>query len=307
MIAMNGRAWRGVAFLAAAVAVMSFSAGRANAASVWFISGDTTLQADYGGQIVIVGQGATLNCAGHTISGDGTGVGINVAADGVTVTQCQVHGFDTAILTGQHSTQVLGNVVSHDGEGIRVAGATGATVSGNSADNNDRWGIILSQGATGNTINGNAANNNGSLGIALNSVSSNVFSDNAANRNGANGFDLLAASGNQLENNTAASNGNAGFGLQISDQNTLTGNVANNNGVPGNGFGLEFNDSSSNTVTGNAAFHNGGVGIFVFLGSQLNLFTQNRGCQNFFVDALDISTGAGNTWFDNVFCTTEGV
>jgi parallel beta-helix repeat protein len=294
-----------VALLAAGLIVMSLGAGRANAASVWFISSDTTLQSDYSGQIVIVGQGATLNCAGHTVSGDGRGVGINVAADSVTVTQCQVQGFDAGILTTRYGTQALGNVLTHNGEGIRIAGATGDTLSGNTANLNNRWGIIVAEGASGNTVSGNTANNNGIIGIALNATSYDAFSNNTANHNGSDGINLLASSNNQLANNTANSNGNAGFDLQTSSsQNTLAGNVANNNGAPGNGFGFEFGDASSNTVTGNAAFHNSGVGFFAFFGSQFNLITQNKGCQNFYVDAADISTGAGNTWSNNAFCTT---
>lgn len=300
---------RGVVLVAlvGAVIVMSFGAGHASAASVWLISGDTTLSANYSGQIIIVGPGATLNCAGHTISGDGTGVGINVQADGVTVTKCHVQGFDTAILTGSYGTRVLGNAVTHNGQGIVLADATGGTVSGNSANNNNLWGIIVAQDGSGNAIGGNAANNNGLIGIALDAASGNLISGNSGSHNGDTGFSLTSSSNNQIQNNTGMNNGTEGFEVNNSSQNTLTGNTANNNGSPGNGSGFNFNNSSSNTVTGNAAFHNGGVGFFAFFASQFNVFTQNRGCQNFFVDALDISTGAGNTWTNNAFCTTEGI
>ena len=91
------------------------------------------------------------------------------------------------------------------------------------------------------------------------------------------------------------------------DDNAVTGNTATNNGTQGNGTGFNFNDSSRNTVSNNRAFHNGGVGFFTFFGSEFNVFTGNRACQNFYVDALDTSTGAGNTWSDNHFCTSQGI
>jgi len=98
-------------------------------------------------------------------------------------------------------------------------------------------------------------------------------------------------------------NDGTGFEINNSSQNTLTGNTANNNGFTG----FNFNNSSSNTVTGNAAFHNGAVGFCVVFDSQYNVSTQNSACQNFFVDAADISTAAGHTWTNNTFCTTEGI
>ena len=138
------------------------------------------MTADYSGSIAIVRQGVTLNCAGHTISGDGTGAGVGAFADGVTVTNCNIHGFYTGILTSQHGTRILGNVLTQNVEGIRVAAATGATASGNSANNNAERGIIVCLGASGNTVSGNAANNNGGVGIVLDTVSANYVNNNAA-------------------------------------------------------------------------------------------------------------------------------
>jgi parallel beta-helix repeat protein len=106
-----------------------------------------------------------------------------------------------------------------------------------------------------------------------------------------------------LRGNTAMNNGNLGF-IEASD-NSVIGNVSSDNGSPGNGTGFNFNDSSRNTVSRNVAFHNGGVGFYAFFGSELNTFSADRGCQNFYVDALDQSTGAGNVWTGNSFCTSD--
>ncbi|MDQ2968438.1 MAG: right-handed parallel beta-helix repeat-containing protein, partial [Actinomycetota bacterium] len=219
--------------IGAAVAMMSLGTSQANASSAtWVITGNTTLTADYNGQILVVGQGVTLNCAGHTVRGDGTGVGINVVSDGVSVSNCQVLGFDTGILTSARATQIRGNDVNHNGQGVRLAGASGGTVSGNSANSNRFWGIILAQGASGNTIHGNSANNNGLIGVALNASNGNLVAGNSANQNGGTGFDSLQSSGNQLLNNVAMNNGNIGFAFSLASGNTVSGNIANNNGTP---------------------------------------------------------------------------
>jgi parallel beta-helix repeat protein len=256
---------------------------------------------------VIVGDNVTLNCAGHLVSGDGSGVGINVVANGVSVTGCRVQAFDTGILTTSDATQIVSNDVADNGEGIRLSGATNGTVSENMATQNQFWGIIAAEGTTEAAITTNSANNNGLIGIALNTATGNHVSDNSATQNGETGLDSLLSSGNQILNNAAMHNGNTGFGFESASDNTVVGNSATNNGTPGNGCGFCFNDSSNNSVSQNQAFRNGGVGFFAFFGSQFNVFSRNHGCRNFFVDALDISTGAGNAWIDNRFCTTSGI
>ena len=77
-----------------------------------------------------------------------------------------------------------------------------------------------------------------------------------------------------------------------------------NNGSGPSGGGYSFNDSSRNTVTRNIAMHNGSSGFNVFFASESNIFTRNHACQNFFGDAFDSSTGAGNTWTDSHFCSS---
>jgi parallel beta-helix repeat protein len=292
--------------VAVVVTISVSGISQASAASALFVSSNMTLTDDYDGHILVVGDGVTLDCAGHRVTSAGDVVGINVVARGVTVTNCVVRGFGVGIQTSADATRVLANDVGNNDQGIRLAGGSNATVSGNRASRNSSWGIIAAQGATGASISDNSASSNGLIGIALNTVSGNVISGNSANHNGWTGIDAGWSSRNQILDNVAVANGNSGFQFGLASENVVSGNVANNNGTPGNGSGFSFNNSSGNTVSNNIAIHNGGVGFFVFFDSELNLFTANRGCVNFYVDAADHSTGAGNTWTDNDFCTSEG-
>jgi parallel beta-helix repeat protein len=297
--------WWGVLGLTAGVALMLVGSSQARStASAWVINVDTTLTADYNGQIVVFGQGATLDCAGHVVSGDGTSVGINVLADDVTVINCLVQNFEAGILVTGHAVQIRNNVATHNGQGIRLAETTGSSVAGNNADNNSYWGIIVAQASNHNAISGNSANGNRLIGIALNTATDNLVTGNSANHNGGTGVDSLLSSRNQILDNVAMHNGVGGFSFTFSSDNTISGNGATNNGTPGNGSGFSLNSSSSNTFSQNRAIRNGGVGFFAFFQSELNVFVGNRACQSFYVDAADVSTGAGNTWTDNNFCTS---
>ena len=197
------RWWPRVLVVGAAIAVMAIGTPQASASpSTWFISSDTTLTADFSGQIVVVGSGVTLNCAGHLVNGEGSGVGINVVADGVSVTNCHVHAFDVGILTTSDGTQIRSNDVAHNGQGIVLSGATNGAVSQNTATQNQSWGIIAADGTNGSAIRANSANNNGIIGIALNTATGNRVVDNSTNHNGDTGLDSLLSSANQILNNS---------------------------------------------------------------------------------------------------------
>src|SRR5436190_12282493 len=142
--------WPRVLAVGAAIAVVAIGAPHASASSsTWFVTRDTTLTADFSGQIVVVGSGVTLNCAGHLVNGEGSGVGINVVADGVSVTNCHVQAFDVGILTTSDGTQIRNNDVAHNGQGIVLSGATNGAVSQNTATQNQFWGIIAAEGTSG--------------------------------------------------------------------------------------------------------------------------------------------------------------
>ena len=288
------------------VTVLPGSPVIADTSGTLLIDVNTTLAQDHRGNIVIVEEGVTLDCGGHNVRGDGSGVGINVQADGVTVTGCEVVRFDVGILSGFDETLLLGNTAAQNNQGINLAGTTDSNAVGNTADKNSLWGILVSQGASDNTIQGNSANNNGLVGIAINTSAGNLFYANVANANGVDGINSLLSSLNEFVDNTTMNNGRGGFEFAESSGNIVTQNTSSNNGTPGLGTGFNFNNSSNNYVAGNLAQSNEGNGFHVFFGSQLNVFENNRSCHSFFFDGLDASTGEGNTWINNNFCTTQG-
>jgi len=125
--------------LAGVVSVFALSSSSAfGSTGTLTITGSTTLHEDHYGNVVVAADNATLNCAGHTIHGngthgDGTGDGILVAQHtGVTVSHCAVAGFGTGISV-IYSTRMTAreNVLVGNYEGVYVEGGDHNTFIGN--------------------------------------------------------------------------------------------------------------------------------------------------------------------------------
>jgi parallel beta-helix repeat protein len=112
-----------------------------------------------------------------------------------------------------------------------------------------------------------------------------------------------ASNNNTFTDNQASRNNQIGFSIYLSEQNTLTGKNASRNA----GDGVQVADASLNRLSRNTANWNGGAGFSVGGTSELNTLDQNAACHNTSVDAADWSSGAGNAWADNLFCTTIGI
>ena len=169
------------------------------------------------------------------------------------------------------------SVVQNLQDGIELSESSDNVVSGDSAKGN-QIGIDVVLGQS-NEIAGSSMLDNSSFGVILNSSIGNSVHDNSAMRNG------------------------VGYVVYLSDQNSLTGNNAASN----SNDGVEVVDASSNRLSRNTSNSNGRDGFAVFGTSELNTLDQNTACHNTTFDAEDSSTGAGNTWLNNLFCTTSGI
>jgi parallel beta-helix repeat protein len=231
-----------------------------------FVNADMRLAEDHlGGSIFVVAPNVTLNCAGHTVDGEGVGpgaAGVYIAADGVTATNCVVRSFTTGVFTGDGiaGARIVGNMLTGNDEGVRLAGASGALVSGNTASANAFWGILACCGSTDNTIGFNTTKANRFIGIALNEASSNRVVNNTATAN-ETALDFLFSSGNTIARNTAAGNRGTGFNFIQANDNLVDRNVSASNGSGSVGSGFAFNASSRNRVTNNIAARNGSTGF----------------------------------------------
>ena len=123
------------------------------------VRGTTTLAEDHTGNIVIVADNAKLDCAGHSISGPGSGIGISLfRVTGVQVMNCHVTNFGVAFELRHASTNILqGNTATDNGV------------------NGFRLGILSSD----NTLIDNAACGNGLDVSQVDTSIGNRFMDNS--------------------------------------------------------------------------------------------------------------------------------
>jgi len=207
------------------------------------------------------------------------------------------HGFAFSFVSGNiiENNEAVGN----GAVGFASGEANNNMFTANEATHNPTGFFI--ENTVGSYLEGNTANKN-EVGIWLQYSNINHLTGNASNNNVEHGIVLWYSQDNFLVTNTANNNDVDGFAIAFADDNTLSMNKANNNGH--RGFSLW--DSSGNTLAENTAMHNYSIGFLADGSSQSNDLMLNRGCNNIYLDALDVSTGTGNTWFENNFCIFSG-
>jgi len=115
-------------------------------------------------------SGSTLDCKGHSITGDGSknGYGILLNWDGyshvsgVTVKNCHVHNLYVGIYLSRADYCVIsGNDASDndygpsDGYGMVIDYSYNNQITGNTVKDNNGWGIAMRYASSGNTLTGN--------------------------------------------------------------------------------------------------------------------------------------------------------
>lgn len=273
-----------------------------------------------GTAVTITHNKVHLDMQGFTITGNGTGIGIDVGS-----------------CTPTSRVHINGGTVTAFDHGILLCSATNAHVNGMTSTNNDLSGIRLEQGSNNNQINGSTVSFNGTTnigggstdgGIVLfnsndnkihtmtiedniafgvlfrfsggNTISSSVVSDNDfvgifADRAGGNTIQANTISGNSQGINVSAGGGG----------DTIRGNTVTNNG----NFGLQLRSVRNGVVRGNTISNNGNTGILVFDNSFGNLLQANTALGNGTFDLFDTNSAAGgtppcdNTWKSNTFVT----
>ncbi len=237
------------------------------------ITTNTTLDTDLTGcpgtGLEIRTDGITLDCAGHTITGPGPraiqfSTGILVRANNVTVSNCNVTGFDFGLDISPVGGLIDGNEFWGNVEGA-ISRASGVTWSNNTFRDNLESGARST--ATGNVYTTNIAAGNGvapALGRAGDGF--HIPGDGArltghtANDNFLKGIAIVGADNvlvggdTPADGNTANNNSEYGIYLQTANNNTVSNNTATGNSL--GGIRLQ-SLSTGNLVSSNQVFDNG--------------------------------------------------
>ena len=135
---------------AAALALGSGSATAAGPACGTVVTDDLVLTADLvgcaGPALVVGAPGITIDLSGHTISGGGTGAGIddNGGHDGVAVEGGTITGFTIGIeLLEADGARIEDLALTGNQVGVAVARSTGVRIEGVHADDNGSEGVEI--------------------------------------------------------------------------------------------------------------------------------------------------------------------
>lgn len=241
-----------------------------------------TLTTDVSETIQIDSDNITLDGAGHTMTGSGTGTGIYLSyRTGVTIKNVNVQGFYYGILLGY---------------------STNNTLIGNTSSNNNEHGFIISR-SNYNTLSDNTATNNGFSGISITRSSNNTVNGNTISGNGDRGINIYSSNQNSLTDNTISDDGYYGIRVhEYSDNNIFSGNTISNSGS-----GIVFVRSSNLTMDTNTISNNRSSGL-LFINSSNNTLNNNMILDNDDT-GITISKGSNNTLIENTvsFNGKEGI
>ncbi len=164
------------------------------------ITTDTTLTRNCSNGITVNANNVTLDCGGHTLSGQGRGTPVLLRGrTGVTVKNCNIDNFN---------------------EGVTLHGSSGNTFTDNTVNNNIRDGFDLNN-SPGNTFSTNNIGNNRLNGIELDDSNENIVRLNDVHNNGEN-ISLDRSNSNKFALNNVHHSNQAGFHLdQNSSMNTF--------------------------------------------------------------------------------------
>jgi parallel beta-helix repeat protein len=177
-------------------------------------------------------------------------------------------GADGIVIRNSFAVVVRGNHVSRAGEpvagrlatGIRLEGASGSVVAGNTVDHNTNYGIYLTSGSTRNRIVGNR-----------------VFENARAIQRGAAGIQLLSSPANTVTGNISHDNEDSGIGLLTGSNDTLICD----NVVYGNGdHGIDSYGATGQRIIANTVYKNSAAGINVESGSTGATIANNISVEN---------------------------
>jgi parallel beta-helix repeat protein len=240
--------------------------------------------------LVVERDNIVVDGAGHTLEGNGSGIGIYLTFRGnVTITNITIRNFYYGICFFGSSNNILyANRIANNARGIRFAsGSTNNSIFANSITNNDR-GIYFGS-SPNNSISANTITNN-SYGFYLmyssdnNSVSANTIANNV------NGIYLeYASNGNSISANNVTNNNGYGILLEYSSNNN---SISANSITDNKAYGIYLGSSSNgNSITGNNITKNARHGIELW--SSGNNISANNITNNDY--GIGLISSSGNT------------
>ena len=255
----------------------------------------------------------TLDGNGFTITGDGTGVGVELSfRTGVTVKNLTIVSFDRGMrgifggLPGGNS--ITGNTISGNSAGIDFNGGVNNSIIGNTVSGNASNEGISLNGGENNSIIGNIVTDNVSGGITISSSNGNIITGNTVSGNSA-GIVIVSSNNNDISNNDLPNNAGTGIRFTASSNNNISNNSISNT----NNAGISLHQSNSNSISGNTVSGISGIGIRLFTPAENNQIFNNNFIDNISQaedsdegNVFELSAPTGGNYWNNFDEPVEG-
>jgi len=186
--------------------------------------------------------GSTLNCDGHTLTGNGLGPGIDILyADDLIIQDCVIEGFGSGISMHDSDGSIFStNHISGGEYGFRLMdGSSSNTLSGNTVSGMEHYGISVSESSDSNTISNNVISNCADAGIRVSNSQENT-----------------------IQSNTFISNIDYGVNLWDSPNTVIVENSLEGSLTPTiNGIGIYSNSGSTTIAANDVSHYNTGISV----------------------------------------------
>jgi len=242
--------------------------------------GTYTLTEDYSGApnsaspvsgtacIKIAADDIVLDCAGHSITNNGTGgttIGIvQNGTDNLTLKNCDVSGFTYGIYShrSNRSSFESNNVSASSQIGIYMRTSGNNSLSGNRISGSTLHGIYVYVSSGSNNFSGNDVYGNTQHGIYLDSGGDwNRFNGNSVHGNGQQGYYLSFSRYNVFQEENISGNGIYGLYMR---SNSHWNNISDSNISTMSGIGVRIDTSANNTFKDNGISKSeGGQGLLI--------------------------------------------
>jgi len=226
--------------------------------------------------IVIERDNMTLDGAGYTMTGLGSGSGIAFTSrSNVTVRNTQIRAFYIGIwLNYSSDCMVSENNITINQKGIKLDSSSNNNISHDRVETNFDYGISLYY-SNQNNLSSNIASNN-DLGFWVESSTNNSISHNTVTANSDYGIKLVDTSSNNIifeneimnqpygidlyrtnSNHVLANNitGNSEYGITLERDDCFNNTISENN-IADNYYGIALYSSSNNRIYHNSLFNN---------------------------------------------------
>lgn len=251
----------------------------------------------------VTADNVTIDCAGFSITGDGTYYGIYSNATNTTIKNCGIISFFHAIFFQGATNGAISNTTASTtavlGSGIYLSNASDYnTISGCAAVSDTGVAIYIKSDSNHNIIINSNGSSSSSQGIRLESGYNTVI--NSIGTSGIQpGIVITSTIGfidginNTISGSTGASGSNIGILITMGANNTIT----NSTGTSNTSIGIYFSQSTdsvlANSTARNLVSGASGYGIYVSTNSDRNQIINTTASSNL-SSAIYIDGGTGN-------------